>query len=62
MLQPGVYPAAVTPFGEKGRVDYVGVAKLLAWFEAPPSKPVHPHGILGWLQPPDFPTDFYKHK
>ena len=40
----------------------LSISLLLAWFEAPPSKPVHPHGILGWLQPPDFPTDFYKHK
>jgi len=35
---------------------------LLVWFETPPSKPTHPHGLLGWLQPPDFPADFYKHK
>lgn len=34
MVQPGVYPAAVTPFDEKGRVDMASVAKLLAWFEA----------------------------
>jgi drug/metabolite transporter (DMT)-like permease len=35
---------------------------LLVWFETPPSKPTQPHGILGWLQPPDFPTDFFKNK
>src|SRR5215212_530102 len=35
---------------------------LLAWFERPPSTPAHPHGLLGWLQPPDFPADFYKHE
>lgn len=40
----------------------LSISLLLAWFEAPPAKPVHPHGWLGWLQPPDFPTDFYKHK
>lgn len=34
MLKPCVYPAAVTPFDEKGRVDIAQVAKLLAWFEA----------------------------
>ena len=34
MLCKGVYPAAVTPFDEKGRVDMPGVARLLAWFEA----------------------------
>lgn len=33
---------------------------LLAWFERPPSNPAHPHGLLAWLQPPDFPADFYK--
>ncbi len=35
---------------------------LLAWFERPPSNPAHPHGLLSWLQPPDFPADFYKHE
>lgn len=35
---------------------------LLAWFERPPSDPAHPHGLLSWLQPPDFPADFYKHE
>lgn len=40
----------------------LSVSLLLAWFESPPEKPVHAHGLLAWLQPPDFPTDFYKHK
>jgi drug/metabolite transporter (DMT)-like permease len=40
----------------------LSVSLLLVWFETPPSKPMHPHGLLSWLQPPDFPTDFYKHK
>jgi drug/metabolite transporter (DMT)-like permease len=40
----------------------LSVSLLLAWFEAPPSNPSHPQGLLSWLQPPDFPTDFYKHK
>jgi drug/metabolite transporter (DMT)-like permease len=40
----------------------LSLSLLLVWFEAPPSRPVHPHGLLSWLQPPDFPTDFYKHK
>ncbi len=31
-MGPGVYPAAVTPFDEKGAVDQAGIAKLLAWF------------------------------
>lgn len=34
MIQPGTYPAAVTPLDEKGRIDWAGVAKLLAWFES----------------------------
>jgi 4-hydroxy-tetrahydrodipicolinate synthase len=33
-LAPGVYPAAVTPFDDKGRVDMPGVARLLSWYEA----------------------------
>jgi drug/metabolite transporter (DMT)-like permease len=40
----------------------LSISLLLAWFERPPSKPMHPHGLLSWLQPPDFPADFYKHK
>lgn len=34
MIEPGVYPACTTPFDEQGRVDMVGIAKLLAFFEA----------------------------
>jgi drug/metabolite transporter (DMT)-like permease len=40
----------------------LSISLLLAWFEAPPSHSAHPHGWLGWLQPPDFPADFYKHE
>ncbi|HEX2995547.1 MAG TPA: DMT family transporter [Anaerolineales bacterium] len=40
----------------------LSLSLLLVWFESPPSNPSHTHGILGWLQPPDFPTDFYKHE
>lgn len=39
----------------------LGVSLLLVWFERPASHPVHTRGLLSWLQPPDFPTDFYKH-
>jgi drug/metabolite transporter (DMT)-like permease len=39
----------------------LGVSLLLVWFEKPPSNPQHPHGLLSWLQPPDFPSDYYKH-
>ncbi|HRK20452.1 MAG TPA: dihydrodipicolinate synthase family protein [Fimbriimonadaceae bacterium] len=34
MIAPGVYPAAVTPLDERGRLDFAGLAKLLAWFES----------------------------
>lgn len=40
----------------------LSISLLLAWFEAPPAHPAHPQGLLSWVQPPDFPTDFYKHK
>jgi len=39
----------------------LAVSLLLVWFESPPTHPNHPHGLLGWIQPPDFPDDFYKH-
>jgi 4-hydroxy-tetrahydrodipicolinate synthase len=34
MLKLGVYPAAVTPFDSKNRVDFEGLSKLLSWFES----------------------------
>lgn len=34
MIVSGVYPAAVTPLDERGRIDFAGLAKLLAWFES----------------------------
>ena len=39
----------------------LGTSLLLVWFERPASPPTHPHGLLSFLQPPDFPEDFYKH-
>ena len=39
----------------------LGISLLLVWLERPPSHPVHTHGLLGWLQPPDFPVDYYEH-
>ena len=39
----------------------LGVSLLLVWFERPPQHPLHTHGLLSWIQPPDFPADFYKH-
>lgn len=48
-------------------VQWIGMAGLtisllLVWFEKPITHPpTHPHGLLSFLQPPDFPEDFYKH-
>ena len=40
----------------------LGTSLLLVWFEKPVvHPPTHPHGLLSFLQPPDFPEDFYKH-
>lgn len=39
----------------------LGISLLLVWFEKPVESPLHTHGLLGWIQPPDFPADFYKH-
>jgi drug/metabolite transporter (DMT)-like permease len=40
----------------------LSISLLLVWLETPASQPMHPHGLLSWLQPPEFPTDIYKHK
>ncbi len=40
----------------------LSISLLLAWFEKPPPNPAHPQGLLSWLQPPDFPADFYKYE
>jgi drug/metabolite transporter (DMT)-like permease len=40
----------------------LSLSLLLVWFELPAARPAHARGLLSWLQPPDFPTDFYKHK
>ena len=43
-------------------VACLGISLLLVLLERPvPHPPTHPHGLLSWLQPPDFPDDFYKH-
>ena len=38
----------------------LGASLLLVKFEKPAAHPLHTQGLLSWLQPPDFPTDFYK--
>jgi drug/metabolite transporter (DMT)-like permease len=39
----------------------LGISLMLVWLEKPTTDPVHTHGWLSWLQPPEFPADFYKH-
>jgi drug/metabolite transporter (DMT)-like permease len=39
----------------------LGISLLLVWFEKPSTHPLHAKGLLSWLQPPEFPTDFYNH-
>jgi drug/metabolite transporter (DMT)-like permease len=39
----------------------LGISLLLVWFEKPTSHTTQSHGLLSFLQPPDFPDDFYKH-
>ena len=40
----------------------LGFSLLLVWFEKPTKQsPTQSQGLLSWLQPPDFPSDFYKH-
>ena len=42
-------------------VACLGISLLTVLLEKPvPHPPTHPHGLLSWLQPPDFPDDFYK--
>lgn len=42
-------------------VACLGISLLLVLLEKPtPHPPTHPHGLLAWLQPPDFTDDFYK--
>src|SRR5665213_2761777 len=33
-MRAGVYPASVTPFDAKGRIDLPAIARLMAWFKA----------------------------
>ena len=39
----------------------LGASLLLVWFEKPVAQSHQAKGILSWLQPPDFPSDFFKH-
>jgi drug/metabolite transporter (DMT)-like permease len=36
----------------------LGVSLLLVWYEKPISQPIQTHGLLSWIQPPDYPSDF----
>jgi drug/metabolite transporter (DMT)-like permease len=39
----------------------LGASLLLVWFEKPAPHHLHTKGLLSWLQPPEFPSDFFKH-
>jgi drug/metabolite transporter (DMT)-like permease len=39
----------------------LSLSLLLVWFEKPAPHPQPTPGLLSWLQPPDFPSDFFKH-
>jgi len=39
----------------------LGASLLLVWFEKPAPYRLQAKGLLSWLQPPDFPSDFYRH-
>lgn len=39
----------------------LGASLLLVWFEKPAANLPHTKGLLSWLQPPDFPSDFFNH-
>jgi drug/metabolite transporter (DMT)-like permease len=36
----------------------LGVSLLLVWYEKPIPHPIQTHGLLSWIQPPDYPSDF----
>lgn len=38
----------------------LGASLLLVRFEKPSNAPLRTRGLLSWIQPPDFPTDFFK--
>ena len=48
---------SLTPLQWLGTIG-LGISLLLVWLEKPVVRPVHSHGILGWIQPPDYPADF----
>jgi len=50
----------LTPWQWAGTAG-LGMSLLLVWFEKPVAYQHHTKGLLSWLQPPDFPTDFFKH-
>lgn len=47
----------LTPLQWMGTVG-LGVSLLLVWYEKPPPHPIQTHGVLSWIQPPDYPSDF----
>jgi drug/metabolite transporter (DMT)-like permease len=48
---------SLTPLQWLGTVG-LGMSLLLVWYEKPVAQPVQTHGMLSWIQPPDYPSDF----
>jgi drug/metabolite transporter (DMT)-like permease len=48
---------SLTPMQWIGAIG-LGVSLLLVSYEKPPKKPIQTHGMLSWIQPPDYPSDF----
>jgi drug/metabolite transporter (DMT)-like permease len=48
---------SLTPMQWMGAIG-LGISLLLVSYEKPPKKPVQTHGMLSWIQPPDYPSDF----
>lgn len=48
---------SLTPLQWMGTIGLV-VSFLLVWYEKPIAHPIQTHGMLSWIQPPDYPSDF----
>lgn len=48
---------SLTPLQWLGTIG-LGASLLLVWYEKPVAHPIQTHGLLSWIQPPDYPSDF----